>query len=390
MNIILFDTQEVWESFLPFTFTRPLSKIRIGILTLEEKWQKRWKANISFLTESYLQNKFSVILKEDNYFINSSFLPNQNIIESIQKLERNEYLVFENQIIAFRGNHFDRNKKIDTYTDKIIEYSKKTKQIQSITDIFTENGTQIQKDFELLTQGRKSQPITDKYTAIYDEKNIFVEEGVSIKASVLNAENGVIYLGKNSVVSEGSIIQGNFALCEGATINPSAKMRGDTTIGIFCKVGGEISNSVLFGYSNKAHDGFLGNSVLGEWCNLGADTNNSNLKNNYSHVKIWNYKEKKEINTNLQFCGLLMGDHSKAGINTMFNTGTVVGVSANIFGGGFPPKFIPSFAWGGAEGWIDYELNKAIETAKKVMDRRKMIFDKTDEDIFNYIYKLKM
>ncbi len=384
MNTILFDTSLDWQNFLPFTFTRPLSNIRVGILTLSEKWEKLLATKISFLTESYLQKKFLLSIQEDNLFINSAFLPNNELIQSIQNLPKNIILVYQNQIIAYRGKDFDRN-DFNKNNSQVIDYQGNITQLKSITDIFTMNGKQIQSDFQLLTKNKISQKITDKYTAIYNEENIFIEEGVNLKACVLNAENGVIYLGKNSVVSEGSIIQGNFALCEGATVNPAGKMRGDTTIGPSCKVGGEISNSVLFGYSNKGHDGFLGNSVLGEWCNLGADTNNSNLKNNYSEVKIWNYLQKKEINTHLQFCGLLMGDHSKAGINTMFNTGTVVGVSSNIYGGNFPTKFIPSLQWGGSDGLVEYELSKALETANKMMERRKLKLSKEEIDIFAYI-----
>lgn len=384
MNIILFDSTTNWQNFLPFTFTRPLAKMRIGILTLSEKWEKLFQTNVSFLTEEYLQSKFHCNLKNDNLFINSIFLPDNTLLETLKKLPENTAMYSQNEIIAYRGKELNRN-NFDKKNVKIIDYQHNITKLKSITDIFTENGKQIQFDFELLTKNRTSQKVTDKYTAVYNEKNIFIEEGVNIKACVLNAENGVIYLGKESVVSEGSIIQGNFALCEHATLNPCSKMRGDTTIGPFCKVGGEISNSVLFGYSNKGHEGFLGNSVLGEWCNLGADTNNSNLKNNYSQVKIWNYLQKKEINTGLQFCGLLMGDHSKAGINTMFNTGTVVGVSSNIYGGGFPPKFIPSLHWGGSEGFVEYKLDKAIETADKMMERRLIKLSDEEQMIFAYI-----
>ncbi|TAE74633.1 MAG: glucose-1-phosphate thymidylyltransferase [Bacteroidetes bacterium] len=384
MNIILFDTSSDWQNFLPFSFTRPLAHIRIGILTIAEKWEKLLQANISFLSEPYLQDKFKTNLQNDNLFINSVFLPNDELIESIKNLPNNTILSYQNEMIAYRGITFDRN-NFDKKNIQNIDYQGIVNQLKSITDIFSWNGKQIQFDFQLLTKNRTSQKITDKYTAVYKEENIFIEEGVNIKASILNAENGVIYLGKNSTISEGSIIQGNFALCEGATINPAGKMRGDTTIGPYCKVGGEISNSVLFGYSNKGHEGFLGNSVLGEWCNLGADTNNSNLKNNYAEVKIWNYLQKKEINTKLQFCGLLMGDHSKAGINTMFNTGTVVGVSSNIFGADFPAKFVPSFRWGGSNSLVEYKLDKALETANRMMERRKLKLSEEEIKIFEYI-----
>ncbi len=223
---------------------------------------------------------------------------------------------------------------------------------------------------------------------VYAPENIFIEEGVYIRAAILNAENGPIYLGKNSIVQEGAIIRGAFAMGEGSHVNMGAKMRGDISLGPYCKVGGEVSNSVVFGYSNKAHDGFLGNSVLGEWCNLGADTNTSNLKNNYDSPKLWNHAYNDFEKTGIQFCGLMMGDHSKAGINTMFNTGTVVDVSTNIFGSGFPSNYIPSFAWGGGEQYEEYELPKALETAERVMARRNVPFTPMDKEILSHIFEL--
>jgi UDP-N-acetylglucosamine diphosphorylase/glucosamine-1-phosphate N-acetyltransferase len=252
--------------------------------------------------------------------------------------------------------------------------------------IFQYNASQIKSDFAFITRGRESAGVLDRHTKTYGTENIFVEEGADIKAAILNAESGPIYIGKNAVVQEGSIIRGSFALCEGATVNMGAKMRGDSTVGPYCKVGGEVSNSVLFGYSNKGHDGFLGNSVLGEWCNLGADTNASNLKNNYDQVKLWSYAKKGFISTGQQFCGLMMGDHSKCGINTMFNTGTVIGVSANIFGDGYPRNFIPSFSWGGAAGFITHQLSKVYETAERVMSRRQVELTETDKEILKYIF----
>ncbi len=259
--------------------------------------------------------------------------------------------------------------------------------IRNNWDIFVLNGGQIRADFTLFDM-KHSQPIDDKHTIVYNKENIFVEEGVKIRAAILNAESGPIFIGRNAEIQEGSVIKGPFALCEGAVINMGAKMRGDTTIGPYSKVGGEINNSVIFGYSNKAHDGFLGNSVIGEWCNLGADTNTSNLKNNYSNVKVWSYLFNDYIDSDRQFCGLMMGDHSKAGINTMFNTGTVVGVNANIFGGGFPPKFIPSYAWGGSEGFQRFEFDKAMQVASKVMERRNIMLENEDYEILKYVYNI--
>jgi UDP-N-acetylglucosamine diphosphorylase/glucosamine-1-phosphate N-acetyltransferase len=243
-------------------------------------------------------------------------------------------------------------------------------------------------DFMLLTRGRKSTLVADAHTAVYNPDDIFVEEGASIKSSVLNAETGPIYIGKNTEIGEGSIIRGATAICEGSVLNLGTRIRGDSTIGPFSKVGGEISNSVVFGYSSKSHDGFLGNSVVGEWCNIGADTNTSNLKNNYADVKIWNYAAERFVDTGRRFCGLMMGDHSKCGINTMFNTGTVVGVSANIFGSGFPRTFIPSFSWGGAHGMVTFQFNKALDVMPKVMERRKKTLDEEDVQILAHIFEI--
>jgi UDP-N-acetylglucosamine diphosphorylase/glucosamine-1-phosphate N-acetyltransferase len=268
-----------------------------------------------------------------------------------------------------------------------IEYENAFTIIDFPWKIFRENAAQLKIDFKLITHGRKSFPITDKFTAVYGEENIFVEEGVTILAAVLNAQSGPIYLGKNSIVQEGVVIRGSFALCEHAQINMGAKLRGDTTVGPHCKVGGEVSNSVFFGNTNKAHDGYLGNSVLGEWCNLGAGTNASNLKNNYETVKLWSHADNDFKNTGLQFCGLMMGDHSKTGIAARFNTGTVVDVCANIFGGGLQPTYIPSFAWGGADGFTTYKIEKAFETINKVMSRRNADFSEDDQDILLHLFK---
>jgi UDP-N-acetylglucosamine diphosphorylase/glucosamine-1-phosphate N-acetyltransferase len=384
MNYILFDDSKDWQNLLPLTFTRPISHIRIGILTILEKWEKYLDSPISVFTEPYLQKKFTPKLTEDNIFINSTVLPNAHLIEEIKKLELNARLFYQDVFIAQRQG----KNPPDEWLDKRIEpiSGLDAQKINYCFDIFRLNGTQIQADFQLITKNRVSQPIQDKFTAVYGEENIFIEEGVKVRACVLNAENGVIYLGKNSQVSEGAVIQGNFCLGENSVVNLGAKMRPNTTIGPYCKVGGEVSNSILFGNSNKGHEGFLGNSVLGEWCNLGADTNNSNLKNNYSSIKIWNYTANELIDSELQFAGLIMGDHSKAGINSMFNTGTVVGVSANVFGGGFPPKFVPSFSWGGSDGFEIYNFDQALDTAQRVLSRRNLLLSEEDKNILQEIF----
>jgi UDP-N-acetylglucosamine diphosphorylase/glucosamine-1-phosphate N-acetyltransferase len=381
MNVILFDDPTLRKALLPFTYTRPLSAIRVGILTIAEKWEKRLGTEVSFKTETYLQKKYPVVSTLNNLLINGAVCPDELLVDTVKSLPDGYYLVKGNFLIAAR------NPDDEMTTQNTIEYESQLTVIDHPWRIFRENADQLKRDFKLVTQGRKSVPITDKYTAVYGEENIFVEEGVTILAAVLNAQSGPIYLGKNSIIQEGVVIRGSFALCENAQINMGAKLRGDTTVGPFSKVGGEISNSVFFGNSNKSHDGYLGNSVIGEWCNLGAGTNSSNLKNNYETVKLWNHAENSFKNTGLQFCGLMMGDHSKSGISTMFNTGTVVDVCANIFGGGLPPTYIPSFAWGGAHGFTIYKIEKALETINKVMSRRNADFSEDDKDILLHLFK---
>ncbi|MBX2946135.1 MAG: GlmU family protein [Cyclobacteriaceae bacterium] len=384
MNIVLFDDPSIRIQLLPFTFTRPVAKMRVGILTIDEKWQKLIGTKPSSLTEEYLSAKFPVNQTDDNLLINGALCPDENLVHALKGLSKGSGLIKNGIRLALRAekaslDHFEKA--------NLIEYEGNVTLIDQVWKIFQQNAAQLRADFKLITAGRKSQGVQDKHTIRYHEENIFVEEGVTIRAAVLNAEDGPIYLGKNSVIQEGALIKGPFALCEGSHVNMGGKMRGDSTIGPYSKVGGEITNSVIFGYSNKAHDGFLGNSVLGEWCNLGADTNTSNLKNNYENVKIWSYAKGGFADTGLQFCGLMMGDHSKAGINTMFNTGTVVGVSANIFGDGFPRTFIPSFAWGGASGFSTFQLAKAFDTAQKVMARRNLSLDEVEKKILKHIFE---
>lgn len=382
MNIILFDDPTLRNALLPFTFTRPVSAVRVGILTIAEKWEKRLGTEVSFKTEDYLQKKFPIVSTLDNLLINGAICPDELLVDTVRALPDGYYLVKDALLIA------SRNPEDEMTTQNTIEYQNQFTIIDHPWKIFRENAAQLKLDFKLITYGRDSAPITDRYTNIYGEENIFVEEGVTILAAVLNAESGPIYLGKNSTIQEGVVIRGSFALCENAQINMGAKIRGDTTVGPYSKVGGEVSNSVIFGNSNKAHDGYLGNSVLGEWCNLGAGTNASNLKNNYDTVKLWNHAAGDFKNTGLQFCGLMMGDHSKCGISTIFNTGTVVDVCANVFGGGLPPTYIPSFAWGGANGFTTYKIEKALETINKVMNRRNADFSEDDKDILLHLFKM--
>ena len=382
MNVILFDDPVIRQDLLPFTFTRPVAGMRVGILTIAEKWEKWLGQKPSFKTEEYLQRKFSVNSTADNFLINGAVCPDQTLADTIKALPPGYFLVKEQLLIAARQPEGPMSNA------NTIAYAHDLTVIDKSWKIFRENAAQIKLDFKLITAGRTSAKIEDEHTIVYGRENVFVEEGVYIRAAILNAENGPIYLGKNSIVQEGAMIRGSFALGEGSHINMGAKIRGDVTIGPYSKVGGEISTSVIFGYSNKAHDGFLGCSVLGEWCNLGADSNTSNLKNNYDHVKLWSHGAENFVSTELQFCGLMMGDHSKCGINTMFNTGTVVDVSANIFGEGYPRNYIPSFTWGGSAGFTTYKLEKAMETAERAMARRNVPFEKADQEILAHVYGL--
>lgn len=384
MNYILFDGPER-NNLLPFTFTRPVAAIRVGIVSLREKWERLLNASTSIETENYLASKYPKEELDKNIKINPAFIPSENLAGIVMNLKENQAVFFEDQPIAY---FYSKNQEINFDTFDVIQYTHDDiLKITNTWDLFQLNGQAIARDFKQLTKGRKSQPIPESVFCI-NKENIFLEEGAKVNFSTLNASAGFIYIGKDAEVMEGSLVRGPFALCDHSTLKMGAKIYGPTTVGPHCKVGGEVNNSVLFGYSNKAHDGFLGNSVIGEWCNLGADTNNSNLKNNYAEVRLWNYNTENFAHTGLQFCGLMMGDHSKCGINTMFNTGTVVGVSANIFGSGFPRNFIPSYSWGGAAGMTTFKTDKAFEVAREVMKRRNLEFDKTEEMILEHVFEI--
>ncbi|OIQ38541.1 MAG: glucose-1-phosphate thymidylyltransferase [Bacteroidetes bacterium MedPE-SWsnd-G1] len=382
MNYILFDG-EVRETLLPFTYTRPVADIRIGILTIREKWERHLGHSTSTLTEEYLELKFPMVEMEQNIMINASFLPTDALVEVVKGLKKNEAVVQNDTIIAFFATDSQEVDNFDTYNQIVFE--KEILQIKNTWDIFSKNAEAIQLDFDLITEGRDSETVPDSIQC-FNKENIFIEEGVELTIGSLNAIDGPIYIGKNAVVMEGCNVRGPFSLGENSALKMGAKIYQATTIGPNCTVGGEVKNSVIFGYSNKGHEGYLGNSVIGEWCNLGADTNNSNLKNNYAEVRLWSYESDRFAKTGLQFCGLMMGDHSKCGINTMFNTGTVVGVSANIFGAGFQRNFIPSFAWGGTKGFSVYQMNKVKEVATAVMKRKQLDFDEKDETILQQVF----
>lgn len=382
MNYILFDGPHR-NALLPFTFTRPVADIRVGILTIREKWEKYLGYTTTTITEEYLSEKWPMVEMETNVMINASFLPNEVLVEMVKNLELNQAIFHEDEVVAFFANE---GEEVDFDSFDVIEYTDECIKIENTWDIFQKNDAAIREDFELLTEDRFSQPIPKSVNVIAPE-NIFIEEGAKLEFITLNASTGPIYIGKNSEIMEGSVIRGPFALCESGRVKLATKVYGATTVGPYSVIGGEVNNSVLIGYSNKGHDGFLGNSVLGEWCNIGADSNNSNLKNNYEEVKLWSYETENFAKTGLQFCGLMMGDHSKCGINTMFNTGTVVGVSANIFGAGFPRNFVPSYSWGGASGFMTYITKKAFETAKIVMARRNVEFSEQDAKILEHVFE---
>lgn len=387
-NYILIDNHDDFENLLPLTFTRPISELRVGILTIKEKWEKYLNAELSYATIDYLQKKYLLKASEENIYINSTILPEKQLIEEINSLEEKQVLLYNETIIATNSgseiieslslNNCINYKQIKTKVLRI-------KKINFPWDLFSLNGEEINADFALLTSNKISEKLSSTNTIIGDGK-IFLEKGAKCEASVLNTTNGPIYIGENAEIMEGSLIRGPFVLCNDSTVKMGAKIYGPTTIGPHSKVGGEINNSIIIGFSNKAHDGFIGQSIIGEWCNLGADTNASNLKNTYANVKVWNYRTRTFIDTGLQFCGLIMGDHSKCGINTMFNTGTVVGVSANIFGAGYPRNYIPSFSWGGATGLTLFKFEKAIESIQSMMKRRNKFLSEIDIEILQHIY----
>jgi len=380
MNIILFDDSSRGQ-LLPLTFTRPVASIRIGMLTIAEKWQYYFpEASISFSTENYLQEKYPQIKAKDNVWINASVLPNIDFVEAIKAMSHSQSLTDGERTLAKIADEL-----LSETTALPVNFS--YDYLNALPQIFSWNDKECRKDFSLLTAGKKSLALNSSNTLIGETSHLFIEEGAQVNASILNTNAGPIYIAKDAEVMEGSMIRGPFYLGEHSQTKMGTKIYGATTIGPHSKVGGELNNVVVFGYSNKAHDGFLGNAVIGEWCNIGADSNNSNLKNNYAEVKLWNYQSNNFKKTGLQFCGLIMADHAKCGINTMFNTGTVVGVASNVFGSGFPRNFIADFSWGGAHGMEVFALNKVFEVASKVYERRGLDFNQTEKDILNTIFE---
>lgn len=388
MNYIVFDDNQIRNQLKPFTFTKPVASIRCGILTMAEKWEHVLNGKVSFLTENYLQAKFGCITTDNNLYINGAVCPDAQIIAEIEQLRDEEALMNGDITVAIKTKE-KLGFPIDSSRFVVKKFSEtQLVIIKHLPDIYLNNGNQIKSDFLLITKGRQSQHITDPFTRVYSPENVFVEAGASIKAAIINAENGPVYIGKNATVQEGVIIIGPFSADEGSIVAWGSKMRANTTLGPFCRAGGEVGNSILSAYSNKAHDGFLGNSVIGEWCNLGANTNNSNLKNDYTDVKLYSYVTRQLEKSGELFCGLFMGDYTKAGISTMFNTGTVAGVCSNIFGAGFQNKHVPSFKWGGTDsGYEPYRFDKAIQVIKETMKRRETELSAADLQILQYIHE---
>jgi UDP-N-acetylglucosamine diphosphorylase/glucosamine-1-phosphate N-acetyltransferase len=387
-NIILFD-DESREQMLPLSYTRPVAELRTGVFTIRERWEKLLEGKASYITSEYLSHRYPMILEDDNIVINGAIMPNDRLVRLIEQLDPNEALMDGGNLIAARLNKYQFERLIkDESIDEITGLELSDTPFIHLSypwDLFLYLRATIEYDYNLITKGRVSQSLPSNNQVIAGD-NIFLEEGAQVSCAILNAQSGPIYIGKNAHVMEGAIIRGPVTIGEGSTIKMGAQIYGPTAIGPDCKVGGEVKEVVIMGHSNKAHDGFVGNSIIGEWCNLGAGTTVSNLKNNYSNVRMWDYGTKSMRDTGIQFLGLVMGDHSKTGIQSTFNTGTIVGVAANLFGDGLPPKFVPSFSWGGASGLVTHRIEEAISTAKRVLARRDIPFTEEDDKILRKVF----
>lgn len=392
-NIILFDDKDTWTDLLPIVYTRPISDIRIGILTIKEKWQKYFPDHdFSCLTAEYLSVKYPTNITDDNLFIAGNCCPDKNFADAVSVLGNGEALAYNGELVAYRGTM--EGFKSVTLEEAAPYTASSLTMLHQLYDIFLLNGSEMRRDYHIIIAGRESQPLSETCTIVGPYRlddgcpAIFIEEGATVEAVTLNTTGGPIYIGKDAVIMEGVCIRAPFAACRHSQVNMGAKIYGATTLGPYCKVGGELNNVVMIGYSNKAHDGFLGNAVIGEWCNIGAGTNASNLKNDYTEIKLWNYRAHRFLRTGLQFCGLIMGDHSKAGINCMFNTATVIGVGVNVHGAGFPRNFVASFSEGSVAGYTDVSVVKFFDIAKRMMARRGIELSETDKEIFESIYRI--
>jgi UDP-N-acetylglucosamine diphosphorylase/glucosamine-1-phosphate N-acetyltransferase len=367
-------------------------EIRVGILTIREKWELLLDSKASYITQDYLQKKFPINIGDQNLVINGALLPTKKLVELFSQLEKNQAVIYNDELLAAnldrkQFKYLEDDLPISELSGYDISEDNSIQLVDELWKIYTLNGQEIENDFDLVTRNRKTQPISHSNTIIGTGR-IFLEEGATVEGSTLNTNKGSIYVGKDAEIMEGAMIRGGLAMGANSVVKMGAKIYGPTTIGPWSKAGGEINNSVILGYSNKGHDGYMGNSVIGEWCNIGADTQTSNLKNNYTDIKLWDYKERRFMPTGQQFCGLIMADHAKSGISIMFNTGTVVGVASNIFGTGYPRNFIPSFAWGSLKGYETYKLEEAFATMKLVMERRGMELSDLDREILQEIFNL--
>ena len=383
MNFVLFDGK-LWVNLLPITYSKPIADIRVGILTIREKWEKYLKSKPSTLTQEYLSKKFPLVKSDENMMINSSFCPNEALVESILSLKQGQILVKKNETIAFYTQNIECS-QIDKY--ERIEFKKPTIQIKNLADIFLYNHVLLLSDFNLLTKDKTSATLSNTNNII-NENDIFLEENTEVEYTTLNAKDAPIYIGRDSKIMEGCTIRGGLALCKNAVLKMGTKIYGATTIGIKSVVAGEIKNSIIGNYSNKGHDGYLGNSIIGDWCNLGANTNISNLKNTLSDIKIWSISQKGYLNSKQQSFGIAMGDYCKTGVNTMFNSGSIVGVNCNIFGHGFQNKYIPSFSWTDGKHTVRYNTKKALEVSAKTMEMKEKIMTKEEREILYHLTKL--
>ncbi len=392
-TIYLVDTPDSHENLLPLSFTRPVADFRVGITTIRQKWEDILPGYYNYYPVEYLREKFGTVddPSAEAIFITGALIPDPPLAEAIRNLNPKEALFKDSTPLAFHGSLDNLNNK----EWKVVEYEGSPRIIKYVFDVFLLNPTIIKEDFLRLTEGRRSQPLSDTNKVIgdfvdqEDKPMIFIEEGASVEGAVINLKNGPVYIGKDAEIMEGCCVRGPLALCENAKIRMGAKIYGGSTFGPYCKVGGEIDNAVMFGYSNKAHDGYLGNAVIGEWCNIGAGVNASNLKNDYSKIRVWNYHSHTFMRTDLQFCGPIIGDHTKIGVNCMLNTATVLGVGVNLHGAGFPRVFVPSFSEGSPSGGFStVPMKKFHDIAERVMSRRDLRLTESDNRIYEKVYEI--
>lgn len=380
MKVVVFDDKEIWENLNPITLTRPSGAVRVGVDTIAQKWQAFMPGDYAWgVAEPYLEERFPchAAVDDDTLYVAGHVLPTPALVAEVLALEpRRGITDSTGRLVARRG----------TATERSVPAASAVHTVEHLYDIFGKNGEQLCLDIARITAGRVSQPLSPSNTVIGDPALVFIEEGAVVEGAFINTRVGPVYVGSHAEVMEGSMLRGPIALCEHAVVNMGSKIYPGTTIGPFCKVGGEVNNVVFMAYSNKAHDGFLGNAVIGQWCNIGAGAVASNLKNDYTPIRLWNYPTHRFLRTNLQFCGLIMGDHSKAGINTMFNTATVLGVGVNVHGSGFPRNFVESFHEGSVAGFSPVSLDKFFDIARRMMARRGRELTPAEERMYAYLY----